>query len=459
MKKLIFPLVILSACSGPYKAKDVAMSDSFITPVASLDQKKFNPCYWQVLEDPTLNRLVDLVTSQNYSYLAAKEKVNQLRANYGLEKSKLYPKIEGSGFTIRSRNSRTSTFFSNPNGPAYSNLYAIGFDSSWELDFFGAQLAAKQSAFFTMMTQAEKAAYLKLTLVSELVMQYVSLRTNQALLKLYQEEIKVLNAITDLSESRFAGGLNDQTKTLANLARVQDKQALFDLARQDVESLIFSLTKLTSQFPDKEYENLSNFQELKFDIPLIYPDLPSTLILNRPDVKQARFNLFASQASLKKAYRDFFPRFNLTSLWGFVSNFSNELFKSKSIQWDVIPGFNVTLIDFGALISAKNAAKSVEKQALYDYENSLVNAFSEIETALSGVKASDFSVKAYEEELIYLKEKSFDFKERFEAGLIEKTEFLESYLEELLMKEDLINAIKARYNYAISFYKALGVAL
>lgn len=459
MKKLIVSVVLLSACSNQYKAKDVAISDAFITQVATLDDKSFNPCYWKVLEDPTLDRLVDLVCSQNFSYLSALEKINQLRANYGLEKSKLFPKIEASGFAIRSRNSRTSTFFSNPNGPAYSNLYAIGFDSSWELDFFGAQLAAKQSAFFTVMTQIEKAAYMELSLISELVMQYVSLRTSQALLELYQDQISTLNEISNLSESRFTTGLNDQTKTLLNISRIEDKQGLYEQTKQDVDSLIYSLTKLTGQFPDKEFQTLTSFKELRVDIPLIYPDIPSSLVLNRPDVKQARYNLFAAQASLKKAYRDFFPKFNLTSLWGFVSNSSSQLFKSKSIQWDVIPGFNLTLIDFGALISAKNAAKSVEKQAMYDYEYSLINAFSELETALSGVKYSDLEIQAYEKQILCLQEKTLDFKDRFQAGLIEKSEYLESKLEELIAKEKLIGAIKSRYSYAISFYKALGVAL
>lgn len=459
MKKLWLCLVFLTSCGKPYKAPDVAMSEAFLTDTASFNQKQFNPCYWKILEDPTLDRLVDLVSSHNYSYLAAVEKINQLRANYGLEKSKLYPTIKGTGFSVRSRNSQTSSFFFDPKGATYGNLYGMGFDSSWEIDLFGSQLAAKQSAFFTMMTQVEKTAYMKLSLVSELVMQYVFLRTDQALIKLYEQEIAVLQEIANLSTHRFTSGLNDQTRSLSNLARMQDKKALCEKTQAFVSALIFSLTKLTGQFPDKEYEELLIFKNLKVDIPLIYPEVPSTIVLNRPDVKQARYGLFAAQASLKKAYRDFFPQFNLTSLWGFVSNYSNQLFKSKSIQWDIIPGFNVTLIDFGALISAKNAAKSVEKQALYAYEESLINAFAEIETALAGVKAVNLEIKAYEEELEALKVKTAEFKERFNVGLNEKGAYLESFLEELLVQEELIAAIKLRYSYAIGFYKALGVAL
>lgn len=459
MKKFLLLSLILSSCGKAYKAPDVAITDSFLTQSALLDEKKFNPCYWKVLEDSTLDRLVELIFSQNYTYLTAIEKINQLRASYGLEKSKLYPTIQGTGFSVRSRNSRTSNFFSNPSGPAYGNLYGIGFDSSWELDLFGSQLAAKQSAFFTMMSQVEKASYIKLSLVSELVMQYIFLRTNQALIKLYQNQIEVLEQIENLSQNRFVGGLNDQTPTLTNLARIEDKKALREQTEATVSSLIFSLTKLTGQFPDKEYKNLSCYQPLRVEIPLIYPEIPSSLILNRPDIKQARYSLFAAQASLKKAYRDFFPQFNLTSLWGFVSNFSNQLFKAKSIQWDIIPGFNVTLIDFGALISAKNAAKSVERQSLYGYEEALINAFSEIETALAGVKATNLEIKAYEEELLVLKQRTSEYQERFKAGLDNKEQYLESYLEQLLIEEDLISAIKERYSYAINFYKALGVAL
>lgn len=459
MKKLWLCVVCFTSCGKPYKAPDVALSETFLTQAASLNHTEFNPCYWKLLQDPTLDRLVELVSSHNYSYLAAYEKITQLRANYGLEKSKLYPTIKGTGFAVRNRNSQTSTVFFDPKGATYGNLYGIGFDSKWELDLFGSQLASKQSAFFTMMTQVEKAAYMKLSLISELVIQYIFLRTEQALIKLYEQQIEVLQEIEGLSNTRFTSGLNDQTTALSCLARIQDKKALREKTEAFVSGMIFSLTKLTGQFPDKEYQQLSAFKALKTEIPLIYPELPSTIILNRPDVKQARYSLFAAQASLKKAYRDFFPQFNLTSLWGVVSNYSNQLFKSKSIQWDIIPGFNVTLIDFGALICAKNAAKSVEKQALYTYQESLVNAFSEIETALAGIKGVDLEIKAYQQELQVLELKTAEFQERYKAGLNEKGVYLESFLEQLVVQEALIAAIKLRYSYAIGFYKALGVAL
>jgi NodT family efflux transporter outer membrane factor (OMF) lipoprotein len=458
MKKPLYLLIVLAGCRGAYKAPDVAMSGQFITQEATLNYKSFQPRFWELLNDPTLNRLAGLVESSNFDILQAKEQIAQLRAQYRFQTSQLFPQIGAFGSTRRERDTQTLTY-SQFTGTVLQSIYQLGFDASWEVDLFGVQLAAKQGAFFTMMSQVEQAALIKLSFVSELVLQYVNLRHFQALVRTYTEELKVLEEIQDLSQNRFGSGLNDQTTALLNLSRIQDKQAQIEKTAADIDKLIFLITQLTGKFPEAEYQSLKQASCLEGEIPLIYPDIPSDIVLARPDVAAARYQLFAAQAALKKAYRDFFPQFNITSAYGVLSNFPQVLFKKPSLQWDIMPGFNVTLIDFGALIAEKNAAKSGEKQALYAYENSLVKAFSEIETALSGVKATNLQVKSLEEELITLKEKTADFSERFKVGLIEKTQVLESYLEELYLEELILKAVNDRYGFVISFYKAIGVRL
>jgi outer membrane protein TolC len=281
----------------------------------------------------------------------------------------------------------------------------------------------------------------------------------QSLNHIYEKELDVLSEITALSQDRFISGLNNQITDLTNKARIEDKKALIGKIQGDIDKLIYLVTQLTGQFPDSEYQLLKTYERLKADISLIYNDIPSNIILNRPDVSSARFKLFSQQALLKKAYRDFFPQFNITNAYGVLSNFPNLTFKKPSLQWDIMPGFNVTLIDFGALVAQKNVAKAQEKEALFSYEGSLVNAFTEVETALSQAKAADDQIGFLEKELSVLKQRTADYKERFRAGLIEKTSYLEAYLEQLIIEESLIHAINSRYGFAISFYKALGVRL
>lgn len=458
MKKCLALLLFLAGCRGPYKAPDIALSDTFLSQSADKDFEKFNPKFWEAMEDEYLNQLVSYTKEHNFDALVAEEKIRELRAAYRFQNTQLFPQIGGQGSVRRERDTQTLTF-SQFTGNIFQTIYTMGFDASWELDFFGAQQAAKKSAFFQMMSQAEKSSYVLLTVISELVLQYVNLRTAQSLIKNYHDELDVLDEIQKLSNNRFEAGLNDQTKELLNLARVQEKKALIEKTQADLEKLVFLVTRLTGQFPESEYQKLHEMQELKAYLPLIYQTMPSQIVLNRPDVSEARYNLFSAQAKLRKAYRDFFPQFSITSFFGVVSNFPNLWFKKQSLQWDVMPGFNVTLIDFGALIAQKNVAKSSEKQALYMYENRLVVAFSEIETALAGVKATNEQIAYLEKELLTLREKTLDFQERFKSGLIDKMPFLESKLEEYLLNERLIEAINARYGFSIAFYKALGVRL
>lgn len=450
--------IFLAGCQKGYKAPELSMSEQFITPAAKFDEHAFNPCYWTLMQDPLLDRLADLVRNQNFELISAQKKIDELRAQYKFQNTQLFPQIGGFGNIRRERDTQTLTF-SRFTGFTYQTLYQMGFDATWELDFFGAQKAAKESAFFAMMSQKEKTEYIKLTLVSELVLQYVNLRTAQKKSEILQNQVLVLEELTGLSEQRFGAGLNDQTTSLLNRSRMLEKQSYFEKIQADIDKLIFLVTSLTSQFPDKEYQTLKAAKDLKAGISLIYPDIPSTIILNRPDVSASRFELFSNQAKLKKAYRDFFPQFSITSAYGVLSNFPNLLFKQQSLNWNITPGFNVTLIDFGALIAQKNGAKAQEQQAYYSYENALIKAFSEVETALAGVQATDRQIASLGEEIHSLKIKTLDFKQRFDCGLIEKDTYLESYLEQLYAEELLIEAINARYGFAIAFYKAIGVRI
>lgn len=456
MKKKIWIVLFLTSCNSSFKAPEVALNNTFITHEATFDEQTFNARYWENLNDSTLNRLVELVEEKNYTYLQAKEKINQLRAQYKLQNAQLFPQISGGQSLRRERDTQTLTF-SQFTGNVYQSLYQIGFDMVWELDFFGAQMMAKKGAYFSLASQIENSKYVKISLIAELVLNYVNLRNFQALIQVYEKQVEVLEEIQTLASNRYTIGLKDKTDTLLDQARVLDKKALIEKTKQDVDRLIYLITQLTGQFPQAEIDHLKKESFFEGALPLIYPDLPSTLVLNRPDVAQARLKLFSQQALLKKAYRDFFPKFNLTGSFGTLTNFPNYIFSPSSLQWDIMPGFNLTLIDFGALIAQKNAAKSEEKQAVYAYENTLINAFSEIETALSGVKNTNSQIGELEKEQLALKEKSLDFEKRYERGIIPKSPYLESYLEELYLKESLLNAANHRIGFAISFYKAVGV--
>lgn len=456
--RLLFLTVFLAGCRGGYQAPDITLNTEFLHPVALHDEDTFNPRFWEFLQDPVLNHLVEMLERENYDIAIAQEKISELRAQYRYQNSQFFPQINAGGSIKRERDTQTLTF-SQFTGTKFQTQYALGFDSSWELDLFGSQQAAKQSAFFNMMSQTEKVAYTKVTLVAELCMQYIQLRSEQALVDAYKKELESLKELEKLSSERFTTGLVDQNVTLLNMARYQEKEALIQKKQADIDKLIFFISRLTGQFPDEEYELLSQFKPLNASLPIIHENIPSQIVLSRPDVAATRYELFSAQALLKKAYRDFFPQFSITSAYGLLSNFSNQLFKRQSLQWNIMPGFNVTVIDFGALIAEKNVAKSQEKQALLNYENSLVRAFNEIESALSGVQNIDLQIQSLEEEMMTLNSKTHNFQERFRSGLISKSSFLESYIEELLIEQRLIEAIQNRLGFAIAFYKAIGVRL
>ena len=132
-------------------------------------------------------------------------------------------------------------------------------------------------------------------------MHYIQLRSEQALVDAYKKELESLKELEKLSSERFTTGLVDQNVTLLNMARYQEKEALIQKKQADIDKLIFFISRLTGQFPDKEYELLSQFKPLNASLPIIHENIPSQIVLSRPDVAATRYELFSAQALLKKA--------------------------------------------------------------------------------------------------------------------------------------------------------------
>ena len=118
-------------------------------------------------------------------------------------------------------------------------------------------------------------------------------------------------------------------------------------------------------------------------MPALPADLPSDLLVNRPDIRQAEELLIAANANIGAARALYFPTITLTGASGYASGDLSKLFRGSSRTWSFAGSITGPLFNGGAIASGVKQAQAAQKAALFTYESTIINAFADAENALA----------------------------------------------------------------------------
>jgi outer membrane protein, multidrug efflux system len=191
-------------------------------------------------------------------------------------------------------------------------------------------------------------------------------------------------------------------------------------------------------------------------LPAIPAGLPSDLLANRPDIRQAEQNLVAANANIGVAKAQYFPTISLTGLMGFASNDLSKLFTSSGWAWAYGAPITAPIFTAGAIAGQVKSAEAVQQQLLFGYQKAIQTAFREIDDALVDQKRSREQLLTQGQQVGTLREYARIARLRFDEGYT-------SYLEVLDAERSLFNA---QLTYAqtqgtifqalVNVYKAMG---
>ena len=204
----------------------------------------------------------------------------------------------------------------------------------------------------------------------------------------------------------------------------------------------------------------SNFQMREHPIttppPSIKPGLPSTLLLQRPDILSAERSMASSHAMIGSAYASFFPSLQLTGILGFLSpDFSQFLsWQSRLTSF----GVNVaqTVFDGGNNRSNLNLQYALFNEASHEYQQVVLTAFQEVEEALINIETNMKQYEAYLASFTCSQKNRSISKKRHEAGLTNGIDLLDSERSLIFAENNVINMLGLRFISTIELVKALG---
>ncbi|MEJ2024840.1 MAG: efflux transporter outer membrane subunit, partial [Deltaproteobacteria bacterium] len=332
--------------------------------------------WWTVLKDPELSDLEKRAVSGNLDLKDAVARVVEARALRGIEDTGRFPTLDGSGSVTRSRSSENS------GTGATRNFYSAGFDAGWELDIFGGVRRAIEAAQANLEATQESVHDVLVSLLAEVALNYVDVRTLQARLGAVKANLKAQQNIYELNLSRYQAGLIDELA-------VQQSQYILESTRSQIPSLETDLEKgknrlavLLGEKPGAIHNELAETKPIPALPVTVVVGIPAETLRHRPDVRRAERNLAAQTARIGVATADLYPRFRLFGSIGLESISSSSLLEWASRTWSIGPSVSWKIFDAGAIKQNIKVQNARQKQLLIQYESTVLNAQEEVENAL-----------------------------------------------------------------------------
>lgn len=455
IKTYLLLTLALASCTHRYEAPTVSMPGEYVQEKIFMAQAGDLRTWWKQFNDPLLNSFIEEALKANYDLRIAEATVRQARANYQVQSAPLWPQLNNSASETRERLSQNLSF-SAFQGPPQQNIYQFGFDASWELDFFGKNRSASEAGYFDYEASLENMRDVQVTMVAEVALQYVNIRTFQQRLRVFLALEKVRADLVHLNQVNYAAGLADDIVVEKSKSLLEQTRAQIPVLETSLQQSLFSLAILLGRQPENIGKEFEAGGEIPKALGIIPIGLPSDLLRRRPDLRTAEKQLFAAMAHVKVAKADLFPTISLTTLFGYESSLAKQLFKWPSRTWNIGPNMNWSLFSGGKILANIRAMKAVQQQAALSYEKAIISALGDVESSLV----------AYANEEIRQNHLSQSFDEDktaldlnatlFRAGLSDFSPVLQTDELVLTDEDNVIQSKQTLMTNLISLYKALG---
>jgi multidrug efflux system outer membrane protein len=372
--------VLLTGCTvGPdYVRPVVDVPDAF--RYEDGDAREIaNTEWWKQFQDPVLDTLITEALSHNRNIKIAAANVEQAAGVLMQVRSPLFPQI---GYSAGGTKQRASEESATPLPPTVSNpqtSYQALSSASWEIDLWGRIRRTSEAARAEMFATEEARRGVILSLVASVACNYIQLLGLDEQLLISKRSLDTYAESVRLFELQFKYGQVSQMNV--EQARTQYETAA--AAIPQIESQIAQTENALSILLGRNPGTIPRGKTVhELMLPPVPAGLPSDLLANRPDIRQAEQNLIAANAQIGAARALYFPTISLTGVFGFASSDLSNLFKGPARIWNYAGSLTGPIFTGGAIYGQVKQAEAIWKASLLNYELTIQSGFSDVENAL-----------------------------------------------------------------------------
>ena len=413
--------------------------------------------WWTLFKSPALDHLVEQALKANPDVGAAQAALRQAHELYLAQWTSFFPVVQGNFTGTRAKNA-VGTIANPTNLPQanpYYNLYTAQLTVSYLPDVFGATRRAVEAAKAQVDISRFQLEAVYLTLSSNVVVTAVQEASLRRQIQATERLVELEHQMTDkVQRQRLLGTASDLDVLAQQALEAQTAQTLPPLQKQ-LGQTRDELTALLGRLPSDEPPETFRLEDLTLpaDLPV---SVPSKLIEQRPDVRQAEENLHASSAAVGVAIADMLPQFAINGDIGSSALTLGSLFSPYTGFWDVGASLTQTLFDSGALLHKKRAADAALDQAAAQYRAAVILACQNVADTLRALDADAAALRASVAAARAAK-KAFDLAERQrQLGTISLVAVLNAEQTYQQAELTLVQAQANRYSDTAGLFQALG---
>jgi multidrug efflux system outer membrane protein len=405
--------------------------------------------WWQVYNDPALNRLITDALANNYDLDIAVARVEQARAMVGVSRSALWPQV---GYGVHGGTEQTAV-------PDVGGVNELSYDAvtgflsaAWELDVWGRIRRANESAEAHLLAQEYVRRGVMLTLVSDVALGYFRLLRLDRELEIAHESNGVYRDTVNLFSVRFEAGRDSRLPVERAQANYSSSSArIADLERQ-IAQQENALSVLVGGYPG----NIPRGR------PLIEQSMPATpvglttdLLRRRPDILQAEQTMISANAEVGVAVANFFPRIGLSALVG-AASFDGDGFNGDFDVWNILGDITGPIFTGGRLGSLYDERRAFWDESVASYRHTILVAFQDTADALVAQRTLSDRRIAQERQVESLRH-AVDFSLiRYRSGRASYFEVIESEQQLFPAQDELAQTTEEQLIASVELYKALG---
>lgn len=427
------------------------------TSIANLQWHEF-------FKDKYLANLIDTALKNNQELMITMQEIEIARNDIRSKKGAILPTVRwgvGGGidkagrYTSQGAGDASTEITPGKEVPEWLPDYNFGVQAEWEVDIWKKLHNAKKAAVTRYLSTVEGKNFVLTNLIAEVANSYYELVALDNQLVIVQQNIDLQkNALEIIKVQKEAARATELAVQKFQAEVLHSRSLEFDI-RQQIKETENRINFLLGRYPQEIARDKSSFLDL---LPmLVNSGIPSQLLGNRPDVKQAELELAATKLDVKVARAEFYPSFNISAAVGFQAFNPSYLVKfPESLLASLVGDLAGPLINRNAIKAEYYNANARQVQAVYNYERTILNAYLEVSNQLSKIDNLEKSYDLRSKQVDALTLSTDIANDLFKSARADYLEVLMTQRDALESKLELIETKKEQLNAVVNIYRSLG---
>ncbi|AMV22253.1 TolC family protein [Planctomyces sp. SH-PL14] len=341
--------------------------------------------------------------------------------------------------------------------PAPLPNFLLAANVSWEVDIWRALRNGRDAAALRYLGTSEGRNYVVTRLVAEIAESYYGLIALDKRMEILDQTIALQEHSLEIAKAKKEAARETELAVQRFQAEVRKNQSEKLIVRQEIIETENRINFLLGRFPQPVPRPAVEFVDL--NLRPLSVGVPSQLLQNRPDIRQAERELEAAGLDVKIARARFYPQLVITGSIGYEAFNPRYLFTPDALVGNLVGNLVVPVVNRAAIKADYQSANAVQLQRIYDYQRIILNAFTEVINRVSMVENYTQSIEIKKQQLLAL-EASVDSASRlFQAARAEYMDVLFAQRDLMEARMVLVQTKREQLGAIVNAYQALGGGL